>query len=220
MQTTVQVPIFPLPIAVFPSELVALHIFEPRYKQMIRWCRSQTAEGLPGDFAIFLDDHGGLPTVGCTVRLRHVIREYPDGRLDLFVEGMRRTRLRERLKTRAYDSAVLDPYEDETPEWDEALATDVFQMHSVLIRMSTGRLPNPELYAHRRHLSFYVAQSTVMCAAARQRFLEQRRENDRLQCLLAHMRRLVQRIEENQVLSKAVRCNWEIQNLLRGADPS
>jgi Lon protease-like protein len=215
MQSVVQMPIFPLPAVALPSEVIPLHIFEPRYKEMIRWCVRQQAEGQNGDFVILRHHDGATAPVGCAVRIRRVLREYEDGRFDLLTEGRSRWRVRERLQVQAYDCAMLEPFEDEESDWDEALATQAYQLHCALIRLAAGAVPPDEAYNGRRALSFFLAQSAAMCPSSKQRFLELRRENDRLDSLAVHLRRMIARVEENQVIAQAVQGQWQLQEFIR-----
>ncbi|MEE9256577.1 MAG: LON peptidase substrate-binding domain-containing protein, partial [bacterium] len=67
-------PLFPLPIVLLPGELVPLHIFEERYREMIDLCRE---ENIP--FGIVLAEGGGHRRIGCAARIAEVTEEFPDG---------------------------------------------------------------------------------------------------------------------------------------------
>ena len=78
----VLIPLFPLDVVLFPGTPLPLHIFEPRYKEMIAECRAQDRP-----FGVVRALEQGLADVGCTAEIVTVVKEYPDGRLDLVVEG-------------------------------------------------------------------------------------------------------------------------------------
>ena len=76
------IPLFPLNIVALPKEKIPLHIFEPRYKRMIK---HSIDSGEP--FGIVLQDQDGLKSIGCSVKIINVIKEYPSGEFDIIVEG-------------------------------------------------------------------------------------------------------------------------------------
>tara|TARA_B100001250_G_C19777402_1_gene780232 strand:- start:807 stop:1397 length:591 start_codon:yes stop_codon:yes gene_type:complete len=76
------IPLFPLNIVALPKEKIPLHIFEPRYKRMIK---HSINSGEP--FGIVLQDQDGLKSIGCSVKIINVIKEYPSGEFDIIVEG-------------------------------------------------------------------------------------------------------------------------------------
>ena len=76
------IPLFPLEIVVFPEEKLNLHIFEPRYRQLIKECE---AEGL--EFGIPYYQKDTVLTYGTTVTLEEIAKTYPDGRMDIRTRG-------------------------------------------------------------------------------------------------------------------------------------
>ena len=78
------IPLFPLNIVALPKEKIPLHIFEPRYKRMIK---NSINSGEP--FGIVLQDQDGLKSIGCSVKIINVIKEYPSGEFDIIVEGQK-----------------------------------------------------------------------------------------------------------------------------------
>ncbi len=77
------IPIFPLSIVVFPGENLNLHIFEPRYKQLINDCiTNQKPFGIP----TVLKEN--VAEMGTLVQIKEVTKVYDDGRMDIKTEGM------------------------------------------------------------------------------------------------------------------------------------
>ena len=81
-------PLFPLDVVLFPGTPLPLHIFEPRYKEMIGECLAEHRI-----FGVVRAVEQGLAEVGCTAEIVTVVKEYPDGRLDLVTEGRKRFEL-------------------------------------------------------------------------------------------------------------------------------
>lgn len=108
-------PLFPLPLVLFPSAPLPLHIFEDRYKQMIADVQHSN-----GEFGIVLAKEEGIVNIGCTATVDRILRRYPDGRLDLIAMGKRRFRIESLDQERAYLRAeveyMADEDEDAAPE--------------------------------------------------------------------------------------------------------
>src|ERR1700745_2027494 len=80
-----RIPLFPLDVVLLPGTPLPLHIFEPRYKEMIGECRANSAP-----FGVVRALEEGIAEVGCTAEIVTVTKEYPDGRLDLVAERRKR----------------------------------------------------------------------------------------------------------------------------------
>jgi len=75
------IPMFPLSILPLPGELVPLHIFEPRYRQLL-----QEAEASDISFGIFFNHVINSEKIGSLVKLESVIKRYPSGESDIIVK--------------------------------------------------------------------------------------------------------------------------------------
>ena len=80
-----QIPIFPLKTVLFPGASLPLHIFEDRYKKMMRDCDARKL-----DFGVVLAEQDGLAVIGATAKLVNVLERYDAGRLDILPRGHRR----------------------------------------------------------------------------------------------------------------------------------
>src|SRR5579859_8124671 len=116
-------PLFPLEVVLLPGTPLPLHIFEPRYKEMIRECLNNEAP-----FGVIRALEAGIAEVGCTAEIITVTKEYPDGRLDLIAEGRKRFEVLELNRERSFLQAdvlmVPDEPDSATPE-DRARAVQV-----------------------------------------------------------------------------------------------
>lgn len=81
MEHSVLIPLFPLRILPLPGELVPLHIFEPRYKQLL-----QEVEENDIRFGIYFDHPINDQRIGSIMRLETVTKRYPKGELDIIVK--------------------------------------------------------------------------------------------------------------------------------------
>ena len=81
-------PVFPLPLVLLPGELLPLHIFEPRYRELVARCLAG-----PEPFCVVLEDDAGVREVGCLARDLTVLERLADGRINIVVSGGEPVRL-------------------------------------------------------------------------------------------------------------------------------
>ena len=83
-----EIGLFPLELVLLPTERVPLHIFEDRYKELIGECLARD-----GEFGLVFADEHGLREIGTLAAVADVLERFPDGRLNILVEGRERFRL-------------------------------------------------------------------------------------------------------------------------------
>jgi len=77
-----RIPLFPLNVVLLPGADLPLHIFEPRYREMVRDCLDNKAE-----FGMLLALENGIAGTGCTAEILEVAKKYNDGRMDILTVG-------------------------------------------------------------------------------------------------------------------------------------
>jgi len=82
MNELIKIPMFPLSIFPLPGEMVPLHIFEPRYRQLL-----QDAETRDISFGIYFNHVSNVNKYGSLVKLESVIKRYPGGESDIIVKS-------------------------------------------------------------------------------------------------------------------------------------
>lgn len=186
MARTVQMPLFPLRLVVFPRDLVPLHIFEERYKQLIAEMR---VRGEDGRFGIVLVQEEGTAEIGCAVSLERVVREYEDGRLDILVRGREVVAVREILGHQPYFTARVELLRDLPEAVDEQ---SVATATALLRRLAEVSRVSAEAAEGAGEVSAYqLAGAAGLPAAQRQRLLELRSEKARLQLLAQLLREAI-----------------------------
>lgn len=173
------IPLFPLDVVLFPGIPLPLHIFEPRYKEMIAECLSQQRV-----FGVVRTLEQGLAEIGCTAEIVTVVKEYPDGRLDLITEGRQRFELLRVNKERSFLQGEVVMIEDEArgaPQKDTARAV---QLHAELLAIAGARqdlsAANPST------MSYYLAGSVPLDLDFKQKLLSLRSELERLLLLISY----------------------------------
>ena len=169
------VPLFPLGLVLLPGEIVPLHIFEERYKQMIGECLDEERE-----FGILWLAEDELKEVGCAARIARVLERFEDGRLNILAEGTTPFRMERRIGDMAYPAGDVVLLDDEPDTDDEALER-ARTTYADLVEEVTDARPEPETLSG---LGAYGMAATVdINPAAKQALLELRSEPDRLEQL-------------------------------------
>lgn len=170
-------PLFPLPLVLFPRTALPLHIFEDRYKEMIGEAIEKETE-----FGIVLAREDGVVNTGCTATIERVVERYTDGRLDILTSGRRRFQVREIVEGRSFlQGRVVFFDDDEFAEPDAELhqrAVEGFQS----LRKLTGEEVEEPRWSDPQ-LSFQLAQ-IVTDVDFRQQLLSLRSEVQRLKHLV------------------------------------
>jgi Lon protease-like protein len=177
-------PLFPLNVVLLPGTPLPLHIFEPRYKEMIGECRANNAP-----FGVVRAVEEGIAEIGCTAEIVSVTKEYPDGRLDLIAEGRERFEVLELNRHRSFLQAevLLVPDESGTPTEDDTARA--IQVHWEILSLA-GAVQDLSA-ADRSRLSFYLAGSLPLDLDFKQKLLAMRSENERIRAVAAYLEGIV-----------------------------
>jgi len=163
--------LFPCGVVLLPTERVPLHIFEPRYKELIAECLDSDDE-----FGLVLADDEGLRAVGTRAIVTDVLHRFPDGRLNVVVEGGDRFRLVRLTSGRSFQTAEVEPLEDERVDAgvDERMrALELFGR----LAAATGSEPD-ELDAEASALATRLAAGPTRALGLSKRLLNESFETD------------------------------------------
>lgn len=185
-----RLPLFPLGIVLLPGEPVPLHIFEPRYKEMVRICLDADRP-----FGIVYASESALAQVGCTARIRRVAARYQDGRLDIVAVGEDRFRVDEVHRDKSYLTADITPVEDVTDAPGTVIRQKLIARHMKLLELA-GETPRPARYDDASSLAFLVGRNAGLDLADKQALLEMTSEADRAKYLSDHLKALLVRLEK------------------------
>ena len=194
-----RLPLFPLGLVLLPGEPVPLHIFEPRYREMVRVCLDADRP-----FGIVYASAQALAAVGCTARIRTVATRYDDGRLDIVAVGEDRFRVVEVHRDRPFLTTDTEPVEDAEPDAPARLRQRVVARHMKLLEMA-GETVRPALYDEPFPLSFVVARNAGLDLDGRQALLAMDSESERLTTLAEHLGQLLLRIRAARKVSTLAR---------------
>jgi ATP-dependent Lon protease len=194
-----RLPVFPLAVVLFPGTALPLHIFEPRYRQMLADCLAADRRfGITPTGAAQEGPDAGA--IGCTAEVR-VNQELPDGRSNIMVMGGDRFVVRALLdEPLPYHVASVEPFDDDpatTPTAEaEAGLRAAFARYSALLRELADVQPEtPDLPEDTRALSFQVAAALEIDVAIKQRLLAERSTSRRVEALVLVLPPLIRAAE-------------------------
>lgn len=198
-------PLFPLQAVIFPGEQMRLHIFEPRYRQLIAECET---EGITFGIPCYLK--AGLAEIGTEMRLVQVFRRYDSGESDVLVEGtgaFQLLRFLKELPDKLYSAAEVTRIEDRPePPLPAAARTRVHALHTSL-REALGLEPMAPSVYDTEVLSYRLAQEMGLTLAQKLQLLAVRSESARLDFLIEHMEEVIPVLEAAEETRRRVRGN-------------
>lgn len=214
MRSPSRLPIFPLPLVLLPRTLQPLHIFEPRYRQLLADALAGTQEfGVVCRTPDVPEREIPPGTVGCVARIDST-QPLPDGRSNIFVVGMSRFSLTAFVDSPApYNVAEVAPFEDE-PEPDEDMAPIAARLRELFVRVGQAsraiqdnETPLRDLPDDAPGLSFAIAGHLDLELADKQRLLSTRSPLDRLRQLESALAPLVETLEQRLQVHTRARTN-------------
>ena len=185
-------PIFPLELVLLPGVPLPLHIFEPRYKEMIAECLEQKKP-----FGVVRASSDGVADIGCTAEIMSVTKKYDDGRMDILTRGVERFEVIEVNEDRSFLQAeiamVHDEDEDEDEERDEGephkptaeMVTQAVRLHAEIAKLAGAEPSGPD--EHAGNLSFLLAGSLPLDLDFKQSLLATLSEAKRLEAIVGYL---------------------------------
>lgn len=206
---TQRLALFPLQLVVFPGETLNLHVFEPRYQQLVEDAEKQ---GLT--FAIPTVIDGGLRPVATEVTLKEVARRYPSGESDIRAVGGRVFFLEEFWKImpgKLYPGSSareLRVDHNENAELNRQIIALTRSIYAVL------GIDKEVREVHEGFSTYEVAHFVGMQLAQEYEFLTMRRARSRQEFLLVHLENIRPEVEQNTAIRQRAQLNGHFQELM------
>jgi ATP-dependent Lon protease len=198
---TQHIPLFPLNVVLLPGMTLPLHIFEPRYKRMMK---AVMDDEIP--FGVVLSRESGIATVGCTALVRRLARTYPDGRMDVITLGESAYRIRAVHKDKEYLEATVDLMKEEFEPGSANEASELLTLFTDCHLLLHGSPPG-EITAEDkadRLLAYRIASELPLELETLQELLEMRVEGERRRKLIGRLNQLLpQLVQIQQMRSKS-----------------
>jgi Lon protease-like protein len=202
------IPIFPLSIVVFPGEELNLHIFEPRYKQLITDCFSENkAFGIPSIVKEKLMEFGTL------VKIVEIKEVYEDGKMDIRTRAESVFRILEVVKEvpeKLYSGAIVNyPHNNISfkPETTRYILSGLRELHRLLNITKKFSKPEDEM------VSYDMAHHAGLSLEEEFELLQLLREDQRLEYLKRHLNKVLPIIQEMETLKEKVKLNGHFREL-------
>jgi Lon protease-like protein len=187
-------PLFPLDLVLFPHTILPLHIFEERYKEMIKDCLENHWE-----FGMLAVEGDRVKNIGCTASISRVVERFPDGRLNILVRGERRFEIRDLNQDKSYLRGRPEFQDDEmTEQASEDVRMRAVMLHDRLLELadiSTASLQDEFKYTDSQ-LSYRIMAVVPADLSWKQSLLELRSEPERLDQVVSHLEKLIEYLEK------------------------
>lgn len=198
-------PLFPLSMVVYPGEQVNLHIFEPRYRQLIAEC---VAEDRPFGVPTYL--HGRLPGYGTEMLVTEVVTSHADGTLDIRTAGRRVFRILDFEnpapgKLYARGKITYCPAPEEKPAVSSALVAAVEGLYRFLQQAVQFGPEQPQCY------SYQIAHAVGLSLEEEYKVLSLETEAERQTYLLHHLQRVLPVMENMERTKDRIRMNGDFR---------
>ncbi|MEX0635612.1 MAG: LON peptidase substrate-binding domain-containing protein [Ferruginibacter sp.] len=200
--------IFPLGIVVYPGEQLNLHIFEPRYKQLIQECKAA-------------DKPFGIPTVlnnklqemGTLVRIKEISHVYENGEMDIKTEGLAVFKILELVKEipeKLYSGAIVT-YPQNIEKTSAAKIKKILQsIRSLHQKLNVSKdFGKPDEFL----LSFDLAHHAGLALEDEYRLLELPHEMQRQEFLQRHLNKVLPIMEDMHLLKGKIKMNGHFKSL-------
>jgi ATP-dependent Lon protease len=179
-----RIPLFPLNVVLLPGADLPLHIFEPRYRRMVRDCLDRKSE-----FGMLLALSDGVAGTGCTAEILEVVKRYDDGRMDILTVGREPFRVVEIFTQLPLLEGHVDYLDDQYSAASEQVRKHLRELYDACHTMIFGDYPREATDSNEaERLSYTIASKLPMDLLWKQRILELRSEAERQERLLAYLR--------------------------------
>ena len=202
------IPVFPLPLVVFPGEPLNLHIFEPRYKQLIKQCIDEKKPfGIPPVM------ENTPKEIGTLVEVESVAKIYEDGRMDIKTRGLRVFRVLEWVKEipeKLYSGTIvnyLPNYENGSRQMMQHLLSEMRRLHATMQVVKKLDIPDEQLG------SFDIAHHVGLSLGEEFEMLGYENELHRQEYLKRHFANVLPVVEEMKRMQERIKMNGHFRDL-------
>lgn len=206
MDSPTEIGLFPLNLVLVPGEQAPLHIFEPRYHELISECLD-----FGNDFGLLLEDDEGMREVGTRCKVVEVIDRFPDGRLNVVVEATERFQLLEVTDGRTFSTAEIEtlPDESDTPLEDEV--EEVLAAYARVVAAAEAELDDLDLDAD--SVAYQIAARIDFGTEVKQGLLELRSERERVIKLAPMLNQAAEAVEREREIRTRAAGNGRVEPL-------
>lgn len=201
--------LFPLALVVFPGEELRLHIFEPRYKQLIHDCTTEKISfGIPPYF------EGKDLRFGTELEVTEIVKKYEDGKMDIKAKGIGWFEIREFFKVKhgkLYPGGTIErmPWDDDSDiVYAKKLVGLIHELYKTM-NITNIIVPNEEKFR-----SYQLGHKLGLSIEQELEMLVLVEESERQLFLIAHLENLLPLVQQAETLRKRAELNGHFQNVI------
>lgn len=200
-------PLFPLNLVVFPQEKLNLHIFEPRYKQLINdSLHNNTTFGIPA----FIDNT--IHSIGTEVRIVEVVNRYDDGRMDICTEGLRIFEIQQLynpMEGKLYAGADIRFLETK----EDSILTERILLVELVSRLFDLLDVKQHVPIEATFITYLVGHYVGLTVKQEYYLLSTLSERERINFLLDHLNKVIPIVQEAEKTKQRIRMNGHFKHL-------
>ncbi len=155
-----------------------LHVFEPRYKEMIGECLERKQP-----FGVVRAQDGEVAEIGCTAEILNVVKKYEDGRMDIITRGRQRFEVMQVHPERSFLQAEVFYLRDDPGASTREEISRALELHGEIMKLA-GSEPESVSDVNAQELSFHLAGSLPLDLDFKQTLLGMKSEPERLQAVI------------------------------------
>ena len=202
------IPIFPLALVPFPGVPLHLHIFEPRYKQLIKDCINQKKPfGIPS----VINDK--VMEFGTMMEITEVSKEYEDGKMDIKTKGVHVFRMLEIVKEipeKLYSGGIVSYLYDHRNGSQKMMTMLIAEMRKLHTELGIHKeMPKKDDELS----SFDIAPHVGLSMEDEYQLLQYENELHRQEFIKRHLAKVMPIVDEMQSLKKKVQLNGHFKNM-------
>jgi hypothetical protein len=200
-------PLFPLKLVIYPGEIVNLHIFEPRYKQLVSEClENKFTFGVP----TYLNNN--IPGYGTEVEIIVLVKDYDNGEKDITVKGkniFKIVNFYKKVLGKLYSGSDI---EDSSVSFDSSndLKKDVLKKMQELFRFAG--LDKKIKFNPEQHVSYLIAHTVGLTLEQEYELLTIPLEEKRLSFISEHLSKILPIVQEFEKLKEKIKMNGHFKN--------
>ncbi len=173
-------PLFPLDLVLFPGIPLPLHIFEPRYREMISECLARKKP-----FGVVRAKEEGVAEIGCTAEIITVANKYPDGRMDIVTEGRERFEVMQVNQERLFLQADVLYLRDEPSQTSAEDIAQAMKLQGEIMHLA-GSAADARPPSEHSNLSFVLVAPLPLDLDFKQTLLGMKSEAERMQAVISY----------------------------------
>ena len=190
-----RIPLFPLNVVLLPGADLPLHIFEPRYLEMVSRCLKDKSE-----FGILLAVSKGVTRVGCTAEIIEVVKRHDDNTLDILTIGREPFRVIELFDENPLAEGLVEYLEDRESAPNPAMRSELVGLYETCHTLIFEDYPKNADRDPVAQISFIIAGTLPMDMLWKQQILELRSEAERQERLVGYLRAWAPHLQKTGVM--------------------